>query len=200
MENWKDIKGFEGLYQVSDNGRVKSLDRYRKGKRGALTICKGRILSPHKGKNGYIQICLCKENHKYTPLVHRLVGEAFIPNKDNLPCIDHIDGNRENNSADNLRWCTTKENMSYSLVKNRISAVQKSNERCRQHQRDIQSACRKPIVAVFPNGKIKEYSSVIEAEKDGFSHSNISAVCRNRQKSHRGCKFYYKKDYYSGKT
>lgn len=89
-EIWKDIEGYEGLYQVSNFGRVKSLERYRKGKRGALTFCRERILIDRVGKNGYAQICLCKNNIKKLLLVHRLVAKAHVPNDSSLPCVDHI--------------------------------------------------------------------------------------------------------------
>lgn len=124
-EIWKDITGYEGLYQVSNLGRVKSLDRHRKGKRGAMTFVKGRILSLTKGKHGYIQASLHKDNKQYAPLVHRLVGAAFIPNERNLSCIDHIDSNRANNCVENLRWCTTKENMNFDMVRKNISTSRK---------------------------------------------------------------------------
>lgn len=198
MEIWKDIKGFEGLYQVSNFGRVKSLERHRNGKRGAPTICKERILCLHRGKFGYLQACLCKDNKKHAPLVHRLVGEAFIPNTENLPCIDHIDGNRENNAVSNLRWCTTKENMNYSGVRNSISNTQKTSEACKRHQRDIQEKCKKPVVCIFPDGTVQEFDSAAAIEKEyGFGHSNISACCNGKAKSYRKCKFYYKEDYYA---
>ena len=196
IEIWKDIKGYEGYYQVSNLGRVRSLDRYRTGKRGAKTFCKGIVMVLAKGKNGYLTISLRKERNVKKTLVHRLVGIAFIPNEKNLPCIDHIDGDRGNNRVENLRWCTTKENMNYELVRKNISIVQKSSERCRQHLKEIQESCKRPIVAILPNGEIRLYNSAREAEeKDGFNHSRIAAVCRGREKSHRGCKFYYETDY-----
>lgn len=183
------------MYQVSDLGRVKSLRRYRKGKGGALTYCRERILHQQKGKNGYIQVCLCKDNKKSAPTVHRLVGKAFLPNENNLPCIDHIDGNRENNTAGNLRWCTVEENMNYDIVKKNISHVQRSNERCRKHQRDTHEKIKRPIVAIFPDGRVREYPSAKDAEADGFEHSNIAACCRKKIKTHLKCRFYYKEDY-----
>ena len=195
-EIWKDIKGFERLYQVSSEGRVKSLVRFRKGKHGAPTKCKGIILSLQKGKHGYIQVHLSKDHKGYVPLVHRLVGMAFIPNPNNLPCIDHIDGDRTNNNVDNLRWCTTKENMNYDGVRKSISHMQKTSEACKRHQREIQAKCRKPVVMVTPQGEVKEFDSLTAIEKKyGYGHSNIAACCRGKAKTYKKCKFYYKEDY-----
>lgn len=198
MEVWKDINGFEGLYQVSNLGRVKSLQRYRKGKRGAPTMCKETILYLHRGKNGYLQVCLSKNSKKYSPLVHRLVGEAFINNTDKLPCIDHIDGNRENNVVNNLRWCTTKDNMNFTGVRKSISEIQKTSVACKRHQRDIQEGCKKPIVCVFPDGRVQEFDSAAAIEKEyGFGHSNIAACCKGKAKTYKKCKFYYKENYHA---
>lgn len=198
MEVWKDIKGFEGLYQISNFGRVKSLERHRIGKHGAPTLCKERILSVHKGKCGYLQVCLCKNNKKYAPFVHRLVGEAFIPNGKKLPCVDHIDGDRVNNVVWNLRWCSIKENMNYTGVRRSISVIQKTSEACKRHQRDIQEKCKKPVVCIFPDGTVQEFDSAAAIEKEyGFGHSNISACCKGKAKTYKKCKFYYKENYHA---
>lgn len=112
-EIWKDIEGYEGLYQVSNLGRVKSLERYRKGKRGALTFCRERILIDRVGKNGYSQICLCKNNIKKLLLVHRLVAKAHVPNDSSLPCVDHINGIRTDNKAINFAMVYNKRKFEF---------------------------------------------------------------------------------------
>lgn len=199
-EIWKDIEGYEGLYQISNLGRVKSLERYRKGKHEALTFCRERILVDRVGKNGYRQICLCKNNIKKLLLVHRLVAKAHVPNEMNLPYVDHINGVRTDNKSINLRWCTAKENLNFDLARKNISQSNRSSEKCKQHIKSLHRACCKEIVIEFPDGSTKEYKSATSAEKDGFNHSLIIACCRGKQKTTRGCKCFYSKDYYGNPT
>lgn len=116
MEKWKDVTGFEGLYQVSNLGNVKSCDRYISA--GVNANHKSQHIHERllklKGGGKYIQVILCKNGKCYARLVHRLVAEAFIPNPDNLPCVNHKDENKKNNVADNLEWCTYAYNNSYN--------------------------------------------------------------------------------------
>lgn len=116
IEEWRDIEGYEGLYQVSDWGRVKSLNReYFNGK--AWFKVEEHIMKSYSDKDGYQLIRLKKNGCGKTLRVHRLVAQTFLPNQDNLPCVDHIDGNTSNNSVWNIRWCTQKENLNYPLAK-----------------------------------------------------------------------------------
>lgn len=104
MEIWKDIEGYEDLYEVSDEGRVRNKKT-------------GRILKPGKDSCGYPQVILCKDGTTRSFSVHRLVAKAFIPNPDNKPEVDHIDKNRSNNNVDNLRWVNHQENIDHSNSK-----------------------------------------------------------------------------------
>ena len=113
-EIWKDVVGYEGLYQVSNLGRVKSL-RIKRHKDGVMTT-KTR-------KNGYVFIFLRVNNKRIWKSVHRLVAIAFIPNPENKPEIDHIDGNRSNNVVTNLRWATPKENSNNPITIERMSVA-----------------------------------------------------------------------------
>ena len=108
-EIWRNIKEYEGLYQVSNLGRIKRLSNSKS--------LKEKILKPSARSNGYVRIVLYKNAIRKAHLVHRLVAEAFIPNPENLPCVNHIDENKLNNRVDNLEWCTAKYNAVYSLGK-----------------------------------------------------------------------------------
>ena len=106
QEIWKDIKGFEGLYQISNLGRVKSVARYSEQNH----FLPEKILSICHAIAGYTDVSLYKDGKRYHKKPHRLVAEAFIPNPNNLPEVDHIDTNKDNNCVDNLRWVTHSEN------------------------------------------------------------------------------------------
>lgn len=110
-EIWKDIKDYEGLYQISNLGRVKSLDRIISCKNGTTKFCKGTLL--HIFKNDYLFVRLCENSLCKTKYIHKLVAQAFIPNPNNLPEVNHKDENKLNNNIDNLEWCTIAYNNTY---------------------------------------------------------------------------------------
>lgn len=116
FEEWKPIKGFEGLYEVSNQGRVRSLDRIIIDEIGRNRLYKGRIMKPRDNSKGYHFVGLYKNGVIKTPTVHRLVAEAFIPNPDNKPEIDHLNTNRKDNRVENLMWATSKENNNNPLT------------------------------------------------------------------------------------
>lgn len=111
-ETWLPVRGFENVYQINNWGECKSIARYRKGKNGSLVPVPEKMLKPKKDRDGYLQYALCTGEHKRMKYfrAHRLVAEAFIPNPDNLPLINHINGNRHMNLVDNLEWCDAKTN------------------------------------------------------------------------------------------
>lgn len=113
-ELWKTIEGFEGLYEVSNMGRIKALDRYVINN-GGLQHKAERILKQNIQKNKHCMVVLCKNGKTYPKLVHRLVAIAFIPNPQNKPVVDHIDTDPTNNKVENLRWTTVKENANNPL-------------------------------------------------------------------------------------
>lgn len=110
-EIWEDVKGFEGYYQVSNFGRIKSLSRAGSGR----NTKKDKILKNTYDKDGYICKCFYKKGKIYGVKVHRLVAETFIPNPNNFPQVNHIDGNKQNNRVDNLEWVSQSKNVLHSL-------------------------------------------------------------------------------------
>lgn len=140
-EIWKDIVGYEGFYQVSNLGRVKSLDRYIEvtNKRGTSyrRPIKGKLLSLNSADDDYISVALNKDNTSVFYSVHRLVAQAFIPNPDNLPMINHKDESRTNNCVDNLEWCTAKYNSNYGTRCERLSKSLSGRIRSDEHCRKI---------------------------------------------------------------
>jgi len=116
-EVWKDVKGYAGLYQISNKGRVKSLGRVvLRGVNSNRTHAE-RILAVRKDGRGYHQVRLYKRGVSTYPKVHRLVGTHFLQNKGNLPQINHKDEDKDNNAVDNLEWCTSQYNAAYSNAK-----------------------------------------------------------------------------------
>lgn len=114
-EIWKDIPNYEGLYQISNLGRVKSFRQSSKFHKASEYILKSALAN-----NGYCQVTLYNNTRKKKFLVHRLVAEAFIPNPNNYPFINHKDENPSNNEADNLEWCTARYNNAYGTARVRI--------------------------------------------------------------------------------
>lgn len=113
VEIWKDVPGYEGIYIVSNFGKVKSLQRTRKGSYGSIRIVNERILRHKIDKDGYHIVTLSKEGKTKCIGVHRLVAQAFLPNIYNFPIINHKDEDPSNNFVDNLEWCTVKYNNNY---------------------------------------------------------------------------------------
>lgn len=165
-EIWKDIKDYEGLYQVSNLGRVKR-------------ITTGRVLKPLKHANGYLMVKLSKNSIVYTKTVHRLVAEAFIPNPEHKSEINHIDENKTNNNVSNLEWMTRKENINHGTRTERMSKTQSI-----------------PIIATnIKTGESKEFYGARECARQlGLTHGNITSVLKGRYKQTGGYIFKYKED------
>ena len=167
MEHWKSIAGYEGIYEVSDLGRVKSLNYNHTETE--------KILKPGKNNRGYLHVYLCKDGHVKKFKVHRLVADAFIPNPNNLATVNHKDEVKTNNVASNLEWMSVKDNNNYGTRSKRIS---KSNTNNPKISKQIQMFDKKTgeLLATFP--------SLMEAERvTGIYHGNISTCCNGKRKS-----------------
>lgn len=126
MEQWKDIVGYEGYYQVSDLGNVKSIDRLVS--HGDKTIKrKGKLLKFETASNGYSRVRLCKDGKAIAYLVHRLVAIHFIDNPNNLPVVNHGNGIKSDNEASNLEWSTQQDNIIHSVKSGLANNVKKKN-------------------------------------------------------------------------
>ena len=178
-EIWRPVRDFEGLYEVSNLGRVRSVDRWSKYK-GSDTIQayrKGRLLRQFKTKCGYYLVSLSRDGGTRHYSVHRLVAEAFIPNPDNLPEVNHKDENKFNNCADNLEWCTNIYNIHYGT---RI-------------YRSLTKQHFKPVEQLTLDGRhIEYYQGVSDASRHvGANRCNISRACKGRYKTSYGYRWRY---------
>lgn len=187
QESWKDIEGYEGLYQVSNTGKVKSISHKVKFRHFHRLIPE-RELRLATDKFGYKRVCLTVDNKKYTARVHRLVAIAFIPNSKNLPCVNHLDENKANNNVSNLTWVTYKENSNYGTVKER--RVSNFDYASKVKNTDIRAMAKKlkiPLIQkdLFGN-TIKIWESGTDAALElNINQGNISSCC-NGIRNHAG--------------
>ena len=173
-EEWKDIKDYEGLYQVSNWGRVKSLitDKNRRK----------RILKQHNRGNGYLFVVLTNNEHQSKNIsVHRLVAETFLPNPENLPEVNHIDENKENNRVDNLEWCDHTYNINYG---NRTKKASESKLNGKKSKSVLQFS----LTGDF----IREWTSTMECGRNGFNQGAVAACCRGKLLQYKGFYWMYK--------
>ena len=196
-EIWKDIQGYEGYYQVSSMGSVRSCDRTIIDSVGRSHSYNGQILTPMTVAGGYLEVNLSKGDKRKPVHVHRLVAEAFIPNPDGLPAINHIDEDKKNNIVSNLEWCTYKYNANYGTAKVRSIKKRSRNsqwyESVKKHTSKLGKKygrvngriTSKPVLQYSVDGKlIKEWPSVREAKRKlGIDNSSISRCCKGRQRT-----------------
>ena len=170
IEHWKPIKGYEGLYDVSDLGNVRSLPHSVLVTRNGSTYLSpypGKVLKPVRRQHGYLGVMLYgKGGHEKrgfkTFSIHRLVAEAFIPNPDNLLEVNHLDEDKQNNRADNLEWTTRKGNIRYGTAIQRMADKRRNgvySRRIAQYTMD----------GIF----VREFPSFAEATRNGYSQGNI---------------------------
>lgn len=188
MEIWRDIKGYENLYQISSEGRVRSLDRYVKNK-GKLNFRKGKILTT-SNRNGYSSVSLSKDGVITTHSVHRLVALAFLDNPNDFSIINHRNEIKNDNRVENLEWCTHKYNMNYGTINKR------RGESLGYGKNNL---CSKPILQFTKNGElVRKWDCSMDIERElGFDNSNITKCCNGKKHylSAYGYKWGYEKDY-----
>lgn len=175
-EKWVDIKGYEGLYQISDRGRVKSLDRKIVYKDGSVHSWKGQIIKKHISNVGYERVTLYTKGKSKKISVHRLVAEHFIDKIKGKNIINHLDCDRLNNNVDNLEWTTHKDNSKYMVEKNRNK---KGIEVRRQK-------LGKKITGISPEGEIVFFDSYGQARKKGYYHKQIRECCELKRETYKG--------------
>ena len=165
-EIWRDVVGFEGFYKVSNKGNVYSVER-----RSLQGIKIGeRMLKPLRDKYGYLTVGLYKNGKMQRKFIHRLVTEAFIPNPNGFPEVNHKDEVKDNNNVNNLEWCDTRYNLNYGTARKR--AAKKTS---------------KKVKAVnVETGEVLTFSSTVEAERKGYHQGTISASCRGVYKNSKG--------------
>lgn len=185
-EIFKDIEGFEGLYQISSMGRVKSLNYKGTGKE--------KIMKPQKKKNGYYFIGLRKRgSKKYCYHIHRLVGLMFIPNPNNYPCINHKDEQKQNNHIENLEWCTHKYNCNYGTHNEKLSKALKGKKPTQEQIDKMSKAHSIPIIQLTLNDEfVKQWDSARQAGRELNIHStDITKCCKGKRKTYKGFKWRY---------
>lgn len=182
MENWKDIIGFEGRYQISDAGNIRSVERRANIGNGFDRLVPGKTIKTFPLPKGYIQANLYNGEKYLNRYVHRLVGQHFIPNPDNLPQINHKNGIKADNRVENLEWCTLSHNMLHSYRElGQINSMQGRTGEL--HHRSKRVFC-------ITNGKY--YGSSLEATRElDLPVGKVSAVCLGDRPHTKGYKFIY---------
>ncbi len=166
-EIWKDIVGYEGWYQVSSEGRVRSLDREVKHNYGGIAIKKGKILTPRPNLTNHCQVTLCVNNKRYYPFVHRLVWEAFNgPIPDGMQ-INHIDENPLNNRLDNLNLMTPKENTNWGTCIERRAKIHSESMKGKYTYADNPNA--KAVVQYDKEGNIIKEFDCLKSAADYYN-------------------------------
>lgn len=191
MEIWKDIKGFEGYYQVSNYGNIKSLTRF-----DGIRERKGQEIKQSLKYNGYLQVGLRKNSKRKFFSVHRLVAIHFLDNPENKPQVNHIDCNKQNNNINNLEWATSKENLHHAKINGLRNNMPKGEKHPNFGKFAEKSKTAKPVIRYDrKTGKTKLYEAKILAKNDGFDVTSISKCCHKKLKTHKGYEWYFEKDF-----
>lgn len=182
-EVWYDIPGFEGYYQFSTLDRVKSLERYAKGKNGSHRIIKEKIRKPQFSK-GYWQVNLSKNNIDTTFGIHHIKAMVFIPNPNNYTEVLHIDDNPSNNALSNLKWGTHKQNIREAWKNGlceltRTKSKQRCGEKCAAHK-----LTKEQVIAIRNKFNTNGYTMIALAKEYGVSYQSISGIIHKKKWKH----------------
>ena len=174
QEEWKEIKGYPN-YMVSNKGNVKSLNYRHTGRE--------KMLKLSVNKRGYLDVKLCKNGKHKNFRINRLVAEAFIPNPNDYPCVNHKNEIKDDNRVENLEWCDAKYNNNFGTRKERVA------------EKQINGKCSKPVLQIdkTTNKLIAEYPSLREVKRQlGINHTSISQCCNGKRNTAGGYKWQYK--------
>lgn len=188
-EVWKPIEGYEGLYEISRDGVIRSLPRLH---------TKGKVIKTSLGSSGYEQVHLSKDSVVKTFMVHRLVAKTFIDNPENYPEVNHKDEDKRNNSIDNLEWCDRNYNQNYGTAIRRMRDshnYSESNKKGAEHHDydSIGKKRRKALLQIDDHGNvIKRWDGFITMAKEtGYSKGNVAIACDNGNKAYG---YYWKRE------
>ena len=187
IEEWRPVVGYEGLYEVSNTGRVRSLDKYDSMNR----FLRGRILRLFTDGLGYLRAQLYSNSKRKSFLVHRLVAQAFIPNPDNLPQVNHRDENPSNDNVENLEWCDAKYNSNYGTRNDRIRTTRLRNGTSTGLSREEYS---KKWYQEHKNEQDKWHKEYYQENKDKRREYNKKYYQENREKICERQKEYYQEN------
>lgn len=193
QEVWKDVKGYEGLYQVSNCGVVKSKDRCKRNN-GGVMLLKGREIKPQANSNGYLRVQLVSAKGDIKRcFIHRLVAEHFVENHcpELYEVVNHIDGNCLNNNANNLEWTTQKGNIRHAIKNGRM----KRTKEWLLHLREANELKGTPVIGVNIKTQEKIYFACLnDCKNKGFQPSCVCHCCKGMRKTHKGYKWKYAKE------
>lgn len=168
-KQWREIKGYEGKYIISNYGEVISLPRYKQNNSKLQYVEPKEIIRYVNKRNGYVYVQLWNNATYRSIRLHKLVAQTFIPNKDNKLQINHKDGNKQNNKMDNLEWCTNKENIIHA---HKMGLANNNNQKIKVNQYDLKG------------NFIRSFNSILDASKETrVSMGNISLCINNKRKT-----------------
>lgn len=176
---WKDIKGYEDIYKISDNGEIWSKDRVCIDTMGRKRFRKGQKIIPDIAPSGYYRVTLAKYGCKKQKYLHRLLAEHFLPNPENKPQINHKDGNKLNCDLSNLEWVSVQENVIHAYKNGLINHTRGENHPNFGKFGSESKKAKKVKATNIVTNEVKIYGSMVDTKKDGFLPSEVSRCCKH---------------------